>query len=220
MQTTAITQLIAHDREVYDVAWSPSSRDVFASVGADGSVRMFDVRSLEHSTILFEASAPPSSASSSPQTPKSTSGGPAAGTPLLRLAFNPADSHYLSILQSGSPDILMLDIRSPGTPVAELRGHRASVNGLAWGHAAQGGNLLASCADDCQVVVWDTSHLSEAPSGGGKGAAAGPPQQPEPYLAWTAPSSEVNSIAWSRANAAGQEWIAASHGRTVSVMSV
>ena len=29
-------------------------RDMFASVGADGSVRMFDLRHLEHSTIIYE----------------------------------------------------------------------------------------------------------------------------------------------------------------------
>ena len=29
---------------------------MFASVGADGSVRMFDLRHLEHSTIIYEAS--------------------------------------------------------------------------------------------------------------------------------------------------------------------
>ena len=40
----AKTQLIAHDKEVYDVAFATNSTDVFASVGADGSVRMFDLR--------------------------------------------------------------------------------------------------------------------------------------------------------------------------------
>jgi WD repeat-containing protein 68 len=40
----AKTQLIAHDREVYDVSFVAGSADVFASVGADGSVRMFDLR--------------------------------------------------------------------------------------------------------------------------------------------------------------------------------
>lgn len=39
----AKTQLIAHDKEVYDVAFARGV-DVFASVGADGSVRMFDLR--------------------------------------------------------------------------------------------------------------------------------------------------------------------------------
>ena len=37
------TQLIAHDKEVYDIAWGGVG--VFASVSADGSVRVFDLRS-------------------------------------------------------------------------------------------------------------------------------------------------------------------------------
>lgn len=43
------TQLIAHDKEVYDIAWGGVG--VFASVSADGSVRVFDLRfvSLFHS---------------------------------------------------------------------------------------------------------------------------------------------------------------------------
>ena len=49
------TQLIAHDKEVYDIAFSKAGggRDMFASVGADGSVRMFDLRHLAsfHSTV-------------------------------------------------------------------------------------------------------------------------------------------------------------------------
>lgn len=38
-----ITQLIAHDKEVYDIAFG-RDKDTFASVGADGSVRTFDIR--------------------------------------------------------------------------------------------------------------------------------------------------------------------------------
>ena len=42
------TQLIAHDQEVYDVSFSKGragTANTFATVGADGSVRMFDLRS-------------------------------------------------------------------------------------------------------------------------------------------------------------------------------
>jgi WD repeat-containing protein 68 len=53
---TAKTQLIAHDKEVFDVRFCAASVDVFVSCGADGSVRMFDLRSLEHSTIIYEPS--------------------------------------------------------------------------------------------------------------------------------------------------------------------
>lgn len=43
---------------MFDIAFSRAGggRDMFASVGADGSVRMFDLRHLEHSTIIYEAS--------------------------------------------------------------------------------------------------------------------------------------------------------------------
>jgi WD repeat-containing protein 68 len=45
LETGAIkTQLIAHDKEVFDVSFSPISTDTFVSVGADGSLRLFDVR--------------------------------------------------------------------------------------------------------------------------------------------------------------------------------
>ena len=42
---TAVTQLIAHDKEVYDIAFARGP-EIFASVGADGSVRLFDLRSV------------------------------------------------------------------------------------------------------------------------------------------------------------------------------
>lgn len=38
------TQLIAHDKEVYDIAFAAGGAHVFGTVGADGSVRMFDLR--------------------------------------------------------------------------------------------------------------------------------------------------------------------------------
>ena len=94
------TQLIAHDKEVscwmcpwqvydvcvcvcpwqvYDIAFSRAGggRDMFASVGADGSVRMFDLRHLEHSTIIYE----------DPQ-----------HHPLLRLCWNKQDPNYLATM--------------------------------------------------------------------------------------------------------------------------
>jgi DDB1- and CUL4-associated factor 7 len=73
---TARTQLIAHDREVFDLAFA-RGKDVFASVGADGSVRMFDLRSLEHSTIIYESPAP-------------------SFDPLLRIEWNKQDPNYLA----------------------------------------------------------------------------------------------------------------------------
>jgi WD repeat-containing protein 68 len=129
--STAITQLIAHDREVYDVAWLPGSTDIFVSVGADGSLRAFDLRSLEHSTILYETPAPKSAPPPHSSSPSTTARPPTS--PLLRIAFNPADSNYMSTFHMDGAEIQILDMRSPGQPVMELRAHHAQINALGWG---------------------------------------------------------------------------------------
>lgn len=84
---------------------------MFASVGADGSVRMFDLRHLEHSTIIYE----------DPQ-----------HHALLRLSWNKQDPNYLATFAIDSMEIVILDVRIPCTPVARLSNHRMGVNGIAW----------------------------------------------------------------------------------------
>lgn len=136
-QSTALTQLIAHDKEVYDVQWCPgpaAGRDQFASCGADGSVRMFDIRALEHSTILYEAPPTPASAKAAAAAGDGSSG--KDGSPLLRLAFDPSNVHCLAVLHADSRSVLMIDIRMAGVPVVELKAHRNAINGMAW----SGGN--------------------------------------------------------------------------------
>lgn len=83
------TQLIAHDKEVYDIAFSRAGggRDMFASVGADGSVRMFDLRHLEHSTIIYEDP---------------------THTPLLRLAWNKQDPNYLATIAMDACEVRII----------------------------------------------------------------------------------------------------------------
>ncbi|KAG8804983.1 hypothetical protein FRC19_008162 [Serendipita sp. 401] len=128
---TAVTQLIAHDREVFDVAWLPGSTDIFTSVGADGSLRAFDLRSLEHSTILYETpvakpTRPNPGTSPAPRTTSSS---------LLRIAFNPNDANYMATFHQESSEIQVLDMRSPGQPVADLKSHKGQVNSIAWGRS-------------------------------------------------------------------------------------
>ncbi|CAE7532128.1 wdr68, partial [Symbiodinium microadriaticum] len=120
----AKTQLIAHDKEVYDISFASGS-DIFATVGADGSVRMFDLRSLEHSTILYET---------------------ADLSPLLRVAWNKIDNNYLATIQTSSPKTVIIDIRMPSIPCVELLAHQAAVNGLAW--APHSSCHLCTCSDD------------------------------------------------------------------------
>lgn len=196
--STALTQLIAHDREVYDVAWLPGSTDIFVSVGADGSLRAFDLRSLEHSTILYET--PPPKNPPMPTTPSAGSRPPTS--PLLRIAFNPADNNYMSTFSMDGSDVQILDMRSPGSPVMELRAHRAPINAFGWSSTdspllATAGTspsviLTTKClpvlittycswpadppirfiADDCQVLLWDLAPHSQAPAASPQNASS------------------------------------------------
>lgn len=133
------TQVIAHDKEVFDLAFSRGT-DVFASVGADGSVRLFDLRKLEHSTIIYE-------------TPNLK--------PLLRLEWNRQDPNYLATFMVDSKMVFILDIRQPCRPVAELGGHAGCVNAVAW--APHSSCHICTAAEDRQALIWDISGISKGP---------------------------------------------------------
>lgn len=173
------TQLIAHDKEVYDIAWGEAG--VFASVSADGSVRIFDLRDKEHSTIVYES--------------------PEPDTPLLRLAWNKRDLRYMATILMDSNKVVILDIRSPTMPVAELERHQASVNAVAW--APQSGRHICSAGDDAQVLIW------ELPSVAGANGI-------DPMSVYSA-GSEINQLQWS---AAQPDWIAIAFSSKLQLLRV
>ncbi|KAL1696182.1 WD40-repeat-containing domain protein [Schizophyllum commune] len=230
--SSAITQLIAHDREVYDVAWLPGSTDIFVSVGADGSLRAFDLRSLEHSTILYET--PPPKNVPPPSVSPSSSARPPT-SPLLRIAFNPGDSNYMSTFHMDGQDVQILDMRAPGQPVIELRAHQAQINALGWG----GGDnpLLATAADDCQLLLWDLqSTMQSIASPRHTNTRLNSPRPDikkrvvtDPYAAYTA-AAQITNLAWSPQIPGMQlstghtttpgEWIAITCGRSVKALKV
>lgn len=170
------TQLIAHDKEVYDIAFARGT-DVFASVGADGSVRMFDLRSLEHSTIIYE----------SPDL-----------TPLLRLCWNKQDPNYLATILMDSNKAVIVDIRVPSVPAAELTGHRGALNSLGW--APHSSCHICTAADDKQAFIWDLSSMPKAID--------------DPILAYQA-EGEVNQLNWSIAQ---PDWIAIAFSTKLQIL--
>ncbi|GAB2264996.1 Protein TRANSPARENT TESTA GLABRA 1 [Dionaea muscipula] len=173
------TQLIAHDKEVYDIAWGEAG--VFASVSADGSVRIFDLRDKEHSTIIYES--------------------PEPDTPLLRLAWNKQDLRYMATILMDSNKVVILDIRSPTVPVAELERHRASVNAVAW--APQSCRHICSAGDDTQALIW------ELPTMAG-------PNGIDPMSVFSA-GSEINQLQWS---AAQPDWIGIAFSNKLQLLRV
>jgi len=94
------TQLIAHDSAVYDICFRDER--LFASCSEDGSVRHFDLRDLEHSTIIYEGK------------PKK---------PLLRVAWNKKNMFYLATIEQNSNEVKILDVRYPMAAVKTLRHH-------------------------------------------------------------------------------------------------
>lgn len=131
------TQLIAHDKEVFDFAFA-NDTNLFATVGADSSLRLFDMRTLEHSTILYEA---PNGAS------------------LLRLVWNKLNHFHIATIMADSNAAIVLDVRMPAKPFCELHGHSKSINAISW--APHSASHLSSVAEDQQTLIWDISVSNE-----------------------------------------------------------
>lgn len=205
---TAKTQLIAHDKEVFDVRFCANSVDVFVSCGADGSVRMFDLRSLEHSTIIYE----PSDKSEKALSPDALSSSPTRGgganshslafpPPLLRIAASPHDAHLLATFSQDSNIIRVLDVRQPGQALLELKGHGASVNCIEWSSTQRG--VLASGGDDSCVMLWDlvssaTGGIPQPNATAGQ-SSQGQGQERGPSAVWDC-AFEVGNLSWSPVN--------------------
>ena len=82
------TQIIAHDKAVYDVSFAPNE-SMFASCGEDGSVRIFDINNLEKSNIIYESN----------------------GVPLIRISWDVNDRNLLALITEENSSVLLLDIR-------------------------------------------------------------------------------------------------------------
>ncbi|KAL4867368.1 hypothetical protein BDV12DRAFT_171547 [Aspergillus spectabilis] len=216
---TAKTQLIAHDKEVYDVRFCANSVDVFVSCGADGSVRMFDLRSLEHSTIIYE----PTEKTEKLMSPGN--GSPAAPAtswppPLLRISASPHDAHLLATFSQDSSIVRVLDVRQPGQALLELKGHSAALNSVEWSPNRRG--VLASGADDCLVLLWDLinqHNTTPVPPAVHTPGAPSTTTERGPAAAWQC-DYEVSNISWSPqggTTSAGhpRDWLSVCGGRGV-----
>jgi WD repeat-containing protein 68 len=140
---------------------------------------MFDLRSLDHSTIIYE----------SPDC-----------VPLLRLCWNKQDHNYLATFMLDQSQVVILDVRAPSVPVAELSGHTQCVNAIAW--APHSSCHICTGGDDRQALIWDLAAL--------------PKPVTEPMLAYTAPA-EINTLQWS----AGQtDWVGITFNDRLQILRV
>jgi WD repeat-containing protein 68 len=78
-------------------------------------MRLFDLRQLQHSTILYETLT---------KTQKSS--------PLARLSFNKLDDNYIATFAESSKTVVILDKRVPAIPVIELKQHVENISSVCW----------------------------------------------------------------------------------------
>lgn len=96
--------------------------------------------------------------------------------------------------------VIILDIRAPSVPVAELTGHTQSVNTIAW--APHSSCHLCTGGDDSQALIWDLTAM--------------PKPITEPILAYNA-EEPINTLQWS----AGQpQWVAITFNKKLQILRV
>jgi len=128
--------LIAHDKEVYDMAFG-RNENVFITTGADGSIRMFDTRALDTCSILFESQ---------------------DNSPITRIAWNYNDPNFVAALLLDKNFIYIIDQRMTNSPYAFLTYHSNVVNALNW--APHSNAYITSVSDDKNAFIWDIQMIS------------------------------------------------------------
>ena len=127
------TQMIAHDKAVFDVAYAGASNPaLFATVSEDGSMRLFDMRDLDHSTIVYEGSAP-----------------------LLRLVWGQQNANTIAAIASEANELLLFDMRKTGFKNKSIK-LPSCPNAIAWSDSA----ILSTALADGSVVAVDTDAAS------------------------------------------------------------
>lgn len=175
-KSTSVKQLIAHDKEVFDVSFSPDS-NIFATVGADGSARQFDTRDLTKSDILFETT-----------------------EPLLRVAWNKNNQHYIAIIEMNQNYVTLVDTRKPFMPACKLYYHKEPVNYLTW--APHSPNHICTVSDDKMALIWDIGDIE--------------PEISAPLLEYGA-EAEITNVTWSSLQT---DWVGLCFNRQLQILRV
>jgi WD repeat-containing protein 68 len=131
--------IIAHDKEVFDISLGPDEF-TFMSTGADGSVRLFDSRSANSSSIIFETR---------------------DKSPMIRLKWNLVNPNFILTVIVDKNEIYILDQRKLTSPYAILKVHTNVVNNAIW--APESNTNLISVSDDKSALLWDIYCDSEQP---------------------------------------------------------
>jgi histone-binding protein RBBP4 len=123
-----------HTSVVGDVDWSPTQENVFASVGDDKMLMVWDSRTAQEPSTKIEAHE----------------------REILSVAFNPASEH-LAITGSADKTVVLHDLRSPHKSLHTFESHTDEVLHLAW--SPHNATVFASASSDRRINVWDLSQI-------------------------------------------------------------
>lgn len=125
---------------VNDVAWHRHNRDIFASVGDDRGLAIWDVRTL-----------------SGKAAPTHTVDA-AHSNDAMSVSFNPFQEFLL--ITGGKDSLVKLwDTRTLRAPMHVFEGHQKAVGTVAFSPFDEG--VFASAGEDRRVMVWDCSRIGE-----------------------------------------------------------
>ncbi len=174
------------DGSAGDVQWSKRHADIFASVGDDRRLCIFDARQIK--------AAPPGSG----ELAKPKSEVEAHGKEVQALCWS---YHHEFLLATGGNDhvVKLWDLRDISTPVHCFAGHTGDIFKVEW--APFSAAVLASCGDDRRVHVWDLGRIGQEQTA--EDAEDGPPELLFVHGGHTA---RVSDISWNPNDA----WVMAS----------
>ena len=137
------TQLIAHENHaVYDISYE-NDQGRFATAGEDGTIRLFDLRDLNHSTIIYEAN-----------------------KPLIRVAQNKLRPNELAVLEEGGSKVVLIDKRKPYVTVGDLKQNDEEdeqVNAIAW--HPHNGTDICTAGNRGRALIWNLDEKEEGQPG-------------------------------------------------------
>ena len=128
-----------HDDIVNDVQWLPGQEQLFASVGDDGVLFKWDVRTKSNVSKIVEVH---------------------GNCAVNSLSFSPHEFHHF-VTASSRGDVALWDDRKADAPVHKFVFHKDEVLQLEWDPFHDG--IFASCGGDKRVCVWNTKLIDQLP---------------------------------------------------------
>ena len=122
--------MVAHEKAVYDISFS-LDETVFATVGEDGSVRLFDTRELRNSNIVYEME---------------------NRQALTHVRWNLQDKNLMAVVAEDDKNVLLFDKRKPNQIYETLR-HDSKVTAIAWSPSEP--NMICSVNEGGAALIWD-----------------------------------------------------------------